>query len=411
MTLTDQFGSQPREAFYGGAAGGGKSEALLMSAAQYVEVPGYSSLILRKTLPDLNQSGALIPRSHEWWGRSSARWHEYKKTWTFPSGAVIRFGYLENRSDLDNYMGSEYQHIAFDEATQFALDLYRFLFSRLRRRLGMKVPLRVRSASNPGNVGHEWVKQRFIVEGEANGRVFVPAKLLDNPSLDADEYVQSLNELDPVTRAQLLEGDWDVLGSGGNFKRAWFDVIDVAPASVERVVRYWDTASTAPLAGRESEGDWTVGTKMARVSGMYYIMDVVRFQGGPSDVERAILNTARADGADVEIYMEQEPGASGKIMIEHYQFRVLHGYYFQGIRSTGPKPARAARFASMCDARNVKLVRGNWISKWLDEHEAFPHGAHDDQVDSSAGAFNQLTLGGDIRPANRRLADLFSWRS
>ena len=382
-----------------------------MGAAQYVEVPGYSALILRKTLPDLNQSGALIPRSHEWWAGTGSRWHEYKKVWTFPSGAVIRFGYLEARKDLDNYMGSEYQFIGFDETTQFPFDLYRFLFSRLRRRKHMQVPLRMRSASNPGNVGHDWVKQHFIIEGPENGRVFVPARLDDNPSLDSAEYVESLNQLDPVTRAQLLDGDWDILGSGGNFKRAWYDVVDDVPATFERIVRYWDTASTAPVSGRESEGDFTVGTKMGRMHGTYYVLDVIRFQGGPADVEHVIRNTALADGPDVEIYMEQEPGASGKIMIEHYQFRVLAGYYFQGIRSTGPKPARAARFASMSEARNVKLLRGTWISKWLDEFEGFPHGSHDDQVDSGSGAFNQLTLGGDLRPANRRLQEMFAWRS
>lgn len=411
MTLTDTNGDIPREAFYGGAAGGGKSEALLMAAAQYVEVPSYSALILRKTLPDLNQAGALIPRSHEWWGGTQAKWHESKKRWTFPSGAVIRFGYLETRADLNNYMGSEYQFIGWDELTQFTFDLYRFLFSRLRRKATMHVPLRMRGASNPGNVGHEWVKQRFLTEGHTFGRVFVPAKLSDNPSIDAEEYEKSLNELDPITRTQLLEGDWDVLGGGGNFHREWFDVMDVVPAQAERIVRYWDTASTAPLPGRESEADWTVGTKMMRLNNEYFILDVTRFQGGPADVERVVSLTARADGERTEIYMEQEPGASGKIMIDHYQKKVLAGYYFQGIRSTGPKAVRAGQFASMCAAKNVHLIRGNWITSWLDELASFPNGAHDDQVDSAAGAFNQLTLGGELRRAGRSVSRYFNWRS
>jgi predicted phage terminase large subunit-like protein len=378
---------QPREAFYGGAAGGGKSEALLMAAAQYVHVPGYSALILRKTLPDLNQANALIPRSHEWWSGSGATWHEAKKRWTFPIGrkdeAVIRFGYLERQQDLDNYMGSEYQFIGFDEATQFPEHHYTYLFSRLRRRRGMDVPLRVRAGSNPGGRGHEWVKRRFIEEGEAAGRIFVPAKLSDNPSLDEEEYRLSLNELDPITRAQLLEGDWAISGQAGNLRREWFEVLDYPPDErhFERVIRYWDTAAVAPLPGQESRADYTVGTKMAKMGDTYIILDVVRMQGSPADVEQVVYNTALADGEDVEVFMEQEPGASGKYQIDHY-VRLLQGFYFEGIRSTGPKPVRAAPFATQAKSGNIKIVRGAWnLTRWFDEVDAFPTGDHDDQVD------------------------------
>jgi len=411
--LLDESGNQPREAFFGGAAGGGKSQTLLMAAAQYVEVPGYSALILRKTLPDLNQAGALIPRSHEWWLGTDAVWHENKKRWLFPSGATIRFGYLEKRSDLDNYMGSEYQYVGFDEATQFTLDLYRFLFSRLRKPTDLDVPLRVRAGSNPGGIGATWVKQRFL-EPPAPGepkRFFVPSRLSDNPSIDYEEYKTSLDELDPITRAQLLEGDWEVGSSAGNFMRGWYDIMDAHPTEWERLVRYWDTASTAPLPGQESKADWTVGTLMGRMNGIYWILDVNRFQGNAATVENAIYQQAVNDGQWVEIFMEQEPGASGKIMIEHYQFRVLQNYNFYGIRSTGPKPARAARFSAQSAARNVKLLRGNWIPRWLDEHESFPFGEHDDQVDSAAGAFNVLTGGGELRRADQSVLQRFNWRA
>jgi predicted phage terminase large subunit-like protein len=311
------------------------------------------------------------------------------------------------------WMGqSEYQFIGFDEATQFPLDHYRFLFSRLRRRAGMRAPLRVRAASNPGGIGHEWVKQRFLEEGEASGRVFVPARLDDNPSLDKREYTASLNELDPITRAQLLEGDWDVAGSAGNFMRDWFQIVDEYPREVERIVRYWDTAATAPIPGQESSADWTVGTLMARLpNGRFIILEVIRFQGNASTVEDVVRNTAMMDGEEVEIAMEQEPGASGKIMMEHYQHRVLAGYYFTPVRSTGPKMTRASAFASMAAARNIDLLRGQWINRWLDELDAFPFGAHDDQVDSGAGAYNHLTIGGEIRPARSSVRNRFSWRS
>lgn len=387
-----------------------------MGAAQYVEVPGYSALILRKTLPDLNQANALIPRSQEWWGGTGARWHEQKKRWLFPSGASIRFGYLEKDADLNNYQGSEYQFIGFDEATQFPLHQYLYLFSRLRKRRDMDVPLRVRAASNPGGIGHVWVKERFFAkESREEGRFFVPAKLVDNPTVDEDEYKRSLNKLDPITRAQLLDGDWDLAGAAGNFKRSWFTVVNDYPRQFERLVRYWDTASVAPVPGQENKADWTVGTLMGRMpGGRFIILDVVRFQGNAADVEKTILNTAISDGIEVEIFMEQEPGASGKIMIENYQLRVLPGFYFEGVRSTGPKPVRAAPFASMARAGNVDIFADettNWVRRWFDEVEAFPWGEHDDQVDSAAGAYNVLTNGEEIRDALPGIRNMFNWRA
>lgn len=218
-----------REAFYGGAAGGGKSSALLMAALEHVHVPGYSALLLRRTFQDLSKPGALMDRAREWLASSGARWNEQKKQWRWPSGAVVAFGYLENESDIYQYQGAEYQFIGFDELTQFTERQYTYLFSRLRRLAGQNVPLRMRSASNPGGIGAEWVQQRFIPDDwlpeygrdlaviEKEGRAFVPAKLVDNPHLDQESYEQSLAELDDVTRAQLLEGDWQVRERGNIF--------------------------------------------------------------------------------------------------------------------------------------------------------------------------------------------------
>jgi predicted phage terminase large subunit-like protein len=415
LTLVTSSGEIVYEAFYGGAAGGGKSEALLMGAAQYVEVPNYAALLLRKTYADLSQPGAILDRSKEWWGNTPAKWNEERKTWTFPSGAVIRFGHMESASAINNYYGSEYQYIAFDEATQFPLDLYTKMFARLRRRKGLAVPLRMRPASNPGGIGHEWVKQRFLIEGEEAGRVFVPASVIDNPSLDFQEYSRSLNELDPITRAQLLEGDWNVAGSGANFKRGNFRILDEAPVSFERIVRFWDTASTAPTPNTSYDPDWTVGVLMARTPDRRFcVLDIVRFRGTPSDVERTILNTALADraqyGEGVEIYMEQEPGSAGKAMIENYLFWVLPGFYFQGVKASGSKPVRAAAYSAMVEAKNVDIVRQKNMGRFFDVHEAFPFGTHDDDVDAASGAFNQLTVGGELRPASSRIRHIFRSR-
>ncbi|HVL62491.1 MAG TPA: terminase family protein, partial [Microbacterium sp.] len=196
-----------REALYGGAAGGGKSDALLMAALQYVHVPGYSAILFRRTYQDLNLPGAIMARSHEWLAGSGASWNGTDKRWTFPSGAMLSFGYLDTDRDRFRYASAEFQFIGFDELTQFPEGWYRFLFSRLRRLKGSDVPLRMRAATNPGGLGHEWVRRRFINPG-APERPFVPAKLDDNPSLDGEEYRQALAELDSTTRKQLEEGLW-----------------------------------------------------------------------------------------------------------------------------------------------------------------------------------------------------------
>ncbi len=219
-----------REALYGGAAGGGKSDALLMGALEYAHVPGYSALILRRTYADLALPGAIMDRARQWLAGSDAAWNDRDKRFTFPKGGVMQFGYLDTPSDVYRYQSTAFQYIAFDELTQFEERPYLYLFSRLRRLAGSPVPLRMRAATNPGGIGHEWVKARFI-DPPSPERPFVPALLDDNPSLDADEYRASLSTLDPTTRAQLERGVWVQDSSGLVY--ASFDatrnVIDVAP--------------------------------------------------------------------------------------------------------------------------------------------------------------------------------------
>jgi hypothetical protein len=206
------------EAFYGGAAGGGKSDALLAAALQYIDTPGYAALILRRTFRQLDQPDAIMARSKEWLMNTDARWSDDAKRWTFPSSATLTFGYLDSENDVYNYQGPAYQFVGWDELTQFTEKQYTYLFSRTRRRKDLAqagVPIRHRSASNPGGIGHTWVKDRFPVAAKSptrsdKGRVFIPAKVGDNPGLDVDEYKLSLAELDDTLRAQLLDGDWGV---------------------------------------------------------------------------------------------------------------------------------------------------------------------------------------------------------
>lgn len=227
----------PLEMFYGGAAGGGKSDAILMAALEYVHVKGYAALILRKTFADLSKPGAIMDRAHTWLKQTDAKWQEKTKTYTFPSGATLTFGYMESENDKYNYQSSEFQFIGFDELSHFTFTQYTYMFSRLRRLLHSDVPIRMRSGSNPPQtVSGMWLKERFVPDdfvpemadepvvftkyyydeetGIKKHSYFVPARMDDNPHLDQESYEEALGELDYVTRMQLRRGDWQISVKG-----------------------------------------------------------------------------------------------------------------------------------------------------------------------------------------------------
>lgn len=218
-------------------------------------------------------------------------------------------------------------------------------------------------------------------------RVFVRASLVDNPHLDSG-YVETLQNLDPLTRQRLLDGDWDAVPDGGMFKRDWFPIVelDQVPRKL-KWYRFWDCAATAPEAGKDP--DYTCGCLIAQRKGVWWVRDMARFRLSAQGVEKRIRRQAEIDGRGVAIRMEQEPGSSGKALISYYQREVLPGFDFKGIRSTGKKTDRAAPLASAAEAGNVILVSGGrWITDFLDEIAAFPQGSHDDQVDALSGGFD-----------------------
>jgi hypothetical protein len=204
-----------------------------MAALQYVGDPGYSALILRRTYAELtNSTDGLIPRAHQWLQGTDAVWSGEHRRWTFPSGAMLEFGHVEHEQDKHKYQSAAYQFIGFDELTSFTRTQYEFIgFTRARRvRELAHIPIRIRAASNPGNVGHGWVKSRFITH-RADGVVFVPARVADNPGLDVDEYVRTLSRgAGDILRTQMLEGDWGVF-EGAAFPefRDTIHVVDAFP--------------------------------------------------------------------------------------------------------------------------------------------------------------------------------------
>jgi predicted phage terminase large subunit-like protein len=400
-----------REVFFGGAAGPGKTDALLMAALQGVEQPRYNALLLRRTFRQLNQSNSIMNRARQWLSSTDAVWNTTDKRFTLPSGATLTFGYLDAEDDVYQYDSSEYQLIGFDELTSFSERQYTYLFSRLRTTTDNRVPLRMRGASNPGNRGHDWVKSRFLIgqppeelQRDFPTRFFLPARIVDNPYIRSDEYIASLANLDSVRRRQLIDGDWNVTAGGSLFRREWFDVVDDWPREVTSIVRAWDDAAT-----REG-GDWSVGVLMALTrSGVAYVIDVVRIQGSPLEVERLKAGTAHNDaqltGRRAVTLLQQEPGAAGKSYIAAQLRGPLLGFATYVEQPTGDKYTRALPLSASAQAGNVKLVRGRWNRDFLDELEqAGPDDKlydHDDQWDAASSGFNYLA-------SHRRE---FGWRS
>ncbi len=210
------------EALYGGAAGGGKSEALLMGALQFCDVPGYAGILFRRKLTDLKLPDSILNRATKWLApwiqRKEVRWVGGEHTFYFKSGASLTFGYLDSQLDRYRYQSAQFQFVGFDEATQIPEPDLTYLFSRLRKTKELKgIPLRYRLATNPGGVSHQFIKKRFDIHrcpetGEFKGHVknkpFIPAFVPDNPFLD-EQYYDMLDQLSPVERARLKEGDWD----------------------------------------------------------------------------------------------------------------------------------------------------------------------------------------------------------
>jgi len=210
------------EGFYGGAAGGGKSEVLLMYpiVRGFYKMPTFKGIIFRKTYVQLEES--LIPRSQEFYPLFGGRYNAQKHVWVFESGAKIWFSYLEEDKDAQDHDTAEYNWAAFDELTHFSEYVYKYITSRVRSSKP-ELPAIMRSASNPGNIGHSWVKGRFVTPHKhgykpifdtrsQSYRIYIPSKLTDNPHLLKSDpnYINRLNLLPEVERRAKLDGDWDV---------------------------------------------------------------------------------------------------------------------------------------------------------------------------------------------------------
>ena len=214
------------EAFYGGALGGGKTEALVMLPI----VRGfhlnrwYNGIVFRRTFPQLEEH--VIPKTRQYYPLVGGKYNETKHIWTFPSGATQRLGYIDSDAEVYKHDGAEYNYIGWDELTHFTERMYTYLSTRCRsahKKSGL--PTIMRSGSNPGGEGHTWVKKRFVapapegrtvIQYKVNGAlvskaIFIPAKMADNPKLTENDpnYINRLRMLGEREYEAKAEGNWD----------------------------------------------------------------------------------------------------------------------------------------------------------------------------------------------------------
>jgi len=458
LVLRPQPGPQERYlssaadvAIYGGSAGGGKSFALLMEPLRHIHNARFGATIFRTSQPQIRAQGGLWDESTAMYGPLGAHPREMMLEWEFPSGAAVKFASLQHESDVYNWQGSQICLLCFDELTHFSETQFFYMFSRNRSTCGVR-PY-VRGTCNPDADSWVaaliawWIDQetgfpipersgvlRYMtrvngqiiwgdtaeevadqVEGLEPSQVksvtFIPAKLTDNPALMGKDpgYLASLMALPLVERERLLGGNWKVRHTAGKvFNRAWFEIIDAAPAGGEEC-RFWDFAATEKKI-KGADPDYTAGVKLRKVRGVYYVLDCIAVQWGPADVDTLLVNTTKQDawtategGTHYRTRWEAEGGASGKRDTARL-IQMLDGYDVGGIRPQGDKITRARGLAAQALAGNVKLLRGAWNEQWLTHMHGQPDLPHDDIMDGSDGAFDQLSGVEDVREMDPAIA-------
>jgi predicted phage terminase large subunit-like protein len=422
---------------YGGAAGGGKTFALLLEGLRHKDIAGFSGVVFRKNYTQITASGGLWDAANKIYGQVQGA--KPKKTpklhWFFsPSGARIHFAHLERDEDLQGWQGSEICYLAFDELTHFSRHQFLYMLSRNRSTCGIR-PY-VRATCNPdsdswvadfiswwinqetgypiyersgvvrymcvlndtiywGSNPHELAKEYGVNVEECKSVTFIASKLTDNKVLMAKDpsYMANLKALAEIDKERLLYGNWKIRPAAGMyFKTENFTFVDAVPKNIVAYARSWDLAATEPTP-LNPDPDATAGVLMGLLDdGRVIVLDVKRKQIKANDARNLLRNMAAIDHGKykfVQITIPQDPGQAGKAQAQSL-VSMLAGYSVEIVSPTGSKEVRATPFASQVQAGNVFILKGEWNDMYLSELESFPESKHDDMVDASSDAFNKL---------------------
>lgn len=439
---------------YGGAAGGGKTYALLLECLRHIDNPRFEAVIFRQSRPQIMNAGGLYATSQEIYpnlGATSVLTPSIQ--WRFPSGAKVTFAYMFYEKEKYNYQGAQIPLLMFDELVHFTESQFFYMFSRNRSTCGVK-PY-IRATCNPD--GESWVakfidwwidpetgyadesrcgKLRYFVRknnvthwadtreelweqfnlttfedrNEVKSVTFISAKVTDNKVLMKHDpgYVGSLKAMSEFDQEQLLNGNWKIRRSAGHyFKRSKVNPLSAVPTDIVKWVRAWDLAATAPgeledmesMARRGStrgdESAYTAGVLLGkRRNGRIFVADVINVRENGADVRKLIKTTAASDNAlygNVTVRLPQDPGQAGKDQAQSF-VRMLGGYTVSVALESGDKVTRAEPFSSQWLAGNVDVKVAEWNDDYFRQLENFPVGKLKDMVDASANAYLELEI-------------------
>lgn len=441
------FLSTPADiAIYGGAAGGGKTYALLLEPARHSNNPKFGAVIFRRQSIQITQEGGLWDSSFEVYGgvkgaepKTSPRYH-----WRFKSGARVGFAHIDGDKDLEKWQGSQIALIGFDELTHFTKKQFFYMMSRNRSASGIE-PY-IRATCNPdadswvADFISWWIDQdsgypipersgaiRYMVhnndivswfdtkeEGidfaiqsgisheEAQRSVksvtFIASTLKDNKILMENDpgYLANLLALTEVEKERLLRGNWKIKPSAGAyFKRTQIGhILKNLPDDIIAICRGWDLAATDEDENKEAA--FTAGVLMAkRACGRFLVIDVINQQLKAGDVRKLIMTTAQTDNAKygwVRQRLPQDPGQAGKEQAQSY-VNMLAGYDVVIKPESGSKESRAEPMAAQWQNGFFDVMEGEWNESYFNQLECFPESKFKDMVDAGSSAFGEITLG------------------
>lgn len=431
---------------YGGAAGGGKTYALLLEGLRHKDVKNFGAVIFRHNYNQITAEGGLWDASQKIFSqvpdaepRKSPKLH-----WRFEGGSKLTFAHIEREEDLQSWMGTEIAYIGFDELTHFSKHMFLYMLSRNRTTCGVR-PY-VRATCNPD--ADSWVAELiswWIDQDtgypipERSGQIrwmsvisdviyfhgtreesvkhaislgiepdkaeimpksftFIASSLEDNKALMESDpgYMANLMAMTEVDMERLLKGNWKIKPAAGSFfKRIQIgEMLKEAPNDLVAVCRGWDLAATDK--DENDEAAFTAGVLMGRRSnGRFVILDVINKQLKAGDVRNLVKMTTQMDNAKYQFIRErlpQDPGQAGKEQAQSYM-SMLAGYDITIKAESGDKATRAEPMAAQWQHGMFDVVIGEWNEAYFNQLESFPDSKFKDMVDASSSAFNEITLG------------------
>lgn len=442
---------------YGGAAGGGKTYALLLEALRHKDVNGFGAVIFRHNANQITAQGGLWDASHKIYDKLPEAQSKLspRPCWEFTSGARVSFAHIERDDNLKAWQGSEIAYIGFDELTHFTKRQFIYMLSRNRSTCGIKPYMRATCnpdadswvadliawwidqdtgypiKSRSGQIKYMSIINDTIVWGDTPEQLheeygvnpedcksftFIASRLEDNKILmKADPgYMSNLKSLTQIDKERLLYGNWKIKPAAGLFyKRTQVNMIETLPQDITVWARGWDLAATS----QDESGDaaYTAGVLIGKTkSGRYVIADVINKRLSASEVRTLISMTAQTDKVKYGRVIErlpQDPGQAGKEQAQSY-IKMLAGYLVKTIPESGSKESRAEPLAAQWQAGNVDVLVAEWNEEYFNQLESFPESKFKDMVDASSSAFNEIENGATYSapPADIGLSKSSYWR-